>query len=73
MTFAEISRRASAEWEAIYNSRNPRIYIGTATCGRSSGALKVLERIRAELKKKKDSRRDNRSGLYWLLLPGAAS
>ncbi len=53
MTFAEISRRASAEWEAIYNSRNPRIYIGTATCGRSSGALKVLERIRAELKKRK--------------------
>ena len=53
MTFAEIRRRATAEWEALHNNGQPRIYVGTATCGRSSGALEVLERIRAELKKRK--------------------
>jgi len=53
MTFAQIRRQAIAEWEALHSSRKPRIYVGTATCGRSSGALKVLERIRAELKKRK--------------------
>jgi len=53
MTFAQIKRRATAEWEALHNNGKPRIYVGTATCGRSSGALKVLERIRAELQKRK--------------------
>jgi len=47
--FDEIGKRARAEWEALEHSDKPRIYIGTATCGRASGALTVLEAIKSEL------------------------
>jgi NADH-quinone oxidoreductase subunit F len=49
VTFAEIRNRAIVEWEAQEHSDKPRIYIGTATCGRASGALAVLEAIKSEL------------------------
>ena len=49
MTFDEIRRRARAEWEALEHGDKTRIYIGTATCGRASGALTVLEAIKSEL------------------------
>jgi len=52
MTFEQIRRKAIAEWEALEDSEKPRIYIGTATCGRSSGALKVLDHLNTELKKR---------------------
>ncbi len=52
MTFEQIQRNAIAEWEALEDSETPRIYIGTATCGRSSGALKVLGHLNAELEKR---------------------
>lgn len=52
MTFEQIQRQAIAEWEALVNSEKPRIYIGAATCGRSSGALNVLGRLNAELKQR---------------------
>jgi NADH-quinone oxidoreductase subunit F len=52
MTFEQIQRKAIAEWEALENSEKPRFYVGTATCGRSSGALKVLDHLNTELKKK---------------------
>ncbi len=51
MTFAEIQKRAMGKWEALVNSDKPRIYVGAATCGRSSGALSVADCIRAELEK----------------------
>ena len=51
MTFDEIRSRAISEWEALEHSDKPRIYIGTATCGRASGALTVLEAIKSELAK----------------------
>lgn len=51
MTFEQIRSRAVAEWEALEHSDKPRIYIGTATCGRASGALAVLEAIKSELAK----------------------
>jgi len=38
--------------EALTNSDKPRIYIGAATCGRSSGALAVADCLRAELAKR---------------------
>ena len=53
MTFDEIRSQAISEWEALEHSDNPRIYIGTATCGRASGALTVLETIKSELAKRK--------------------
>jgi NADH-quinone oxidoreductase subunit F len=53
MTFAEIQKRARAKWEALVNGDKPRIHIGAATCGRSSGALNVAECIRTALKENK--------------------
>ncbi len=53
MTFDEIQRRAISEWEALEASEKPRIFIGTATCGRSAGALAVREAIEAELKRRR--------------------
>ena len=52
MNFEQIQRNAIAEWEALENNEMPRIYIGTATCGRSSGALEVLDHLNAELEQK---------------------
>ncbi len=51
MTFDEIQSRAIAEWEALAGSEKPRLLVGAATCGRSAGALAVLEAINAELAK----------------------
>lgn len=57
MTFRQIQRTALGQWEALENSEEPRIYINTATCGRSSGAIEVLEHINSELKQKNISAR----------------
>ena len=53
MTFDEIQRRAISEWEALEASEKPHIFIGTATCGRSAGALAVREAIEAELERRR--------------------
>jgi NADH-quinone oxidoreductase subunit F len=52
MTFAQMKERARAEWEALERGERPRILIGTATCGRSAGALDVLEAFKTELAKR---------------------
>jgi NADH-quinone oxidoreductase subunit F len=52
MTFKEIQKNAIAKWKALLSSDKPRIYIGAATCGRSSGALNIADCIRAELEKR---------------------
>jgi len=49
MTFNKIRSQARAEWKALQHSDKPRILVGTATCGRASGALNVLEAINSEL------------------------
>lgn len=49
MTFKEIYSRAVSEWKALQKSNNPRILIGTATCGRAAGAVEVIEAINTEL------------------------
>ncbi|MFC1932324.1 NADH-quinone oxidoreductase subunit NuoF [Chloroflexota bacterium] len=49
MKFDEIREQAISEWEALQRSEKPRILIGTATCGRASGAMAVLEAINKEL------------------------
>jgi len=51
MTFQEIQQRAKRDWEELNRSASPLIFVGTATCGRSAGALTVLEALQAELKK----------------------
>ena len=46
----DLQRRATDEWEALQSSPKPRILVGTATCGRSAGALEVREAFEQRLK-----------------------
>lgn len=49
MTFEQIQQKACGEWQAFEESEQPRILVGAATCGRSAGALQVLDALGAEL------------------------
>ncbi len=46
--FEEARQRALKEWNALQKSPVPTILVGTATCGRSAGALDVLDTLRRE-------------------------
>lgn len=47
MTFNEIKAKSISEWKSL--DEKPCIRVGTATCGRSAGALDVLKALKAEL------------------------
>jgi len=49
MDFGNVRRWAEEGWERLQHSEEPLIFIGTATCGRSAGALEVLETFQKEL------------------------
>ncbi len=49
MVFEEIRNKAIAEWQALEQSKKPRILIGAATCGRASGAFSVENAIKVKL------------------------
>lgn len=49
MNFKEIEKKAKKEWDALQRGTRPLISVGTATCGRSAGALELLETFRQEL------------------------
>ncbi len=51
LSFQEIVSRAKSRWEELWVSGNPVIMVGTATCGRAAGALKVLHALRDEVEK----------------------
>lgn len=51
--FEEIRKKADRKWDLLKFSKIPVIYLGTASCGRAAGALKVLESIKKTLKKKR--------------------
>ncbi len=55
MTFDEIQAQANSEWEALQESGEPRILIGTATCGRAAGATGVVEAFQRELERQGSS------------------
>ena len=48
LSFDELRRRAKQQWDALHDDGKPRILVGTATCGRSAGALEVLEVFRRQ-------------------------
>ncbi|MHB1037380.1 MAG: NADH-ubiquinone oxidoreductase-F iron-sulfur binding region domain-containing protein [Pirellulales bacterium] len=48
LTYDQLRRRALGKWQAIDQNRTPRILVGTATCGRSAGALEVLATFERE-------------------------
>jgi len=52
MTFEQIQHKAIAEWRYLEDNQTPRIYINTSECGRSSGALQVLEQFKVELEQR---------------------
>jgi len=52
-SFSKQRKKAQRTWDSLKASNIPVIYIGTATCGRAAGAVKVLETIRETLKEKK--------------------
>jgi NADH:ubiquinone oxidoreductase subunit F (NADH-binding)/NAD-dependent dihydropyrimidine dehydrogenase PreA subunit/(2Fe-2S) ferredoxin len=39
----DLRRQATLQWDALQSSPKPRILVGTATCGRSAGALEARE------------------------------
>ncbi|MEW5692111.1 MAG: NADH-quinone oxidoreductase subunit NuoF [Candidatus Hydrogenedentota bacterium] len=51
--FKELKRKAEIEWENFNNSKQIRMLIGAATCGIASGALKVCDSFKKEIKTKK--------------------
>jgi len=50
-TFEEIRRRTELHWKQLWNSGNPVVMVGTATCGRAAGALEVVRAMREEIEK----------------------
>jgi NADH-quinone oxidoreductase subunit F len=49
--FAEIRQQAESYWQQLWDSGNPVIMVGTATCGRAAGALEVIQALREEIEK----------------------
>ncbi|MHC4562844.1 MAG: NADH-quinone oxidoreductase subunit NuoF [Planctomycetota bacterium] len=49
MSLDTLKRQAQQQWQALANSDKPVILIGTATCGRSAGAMDVLATFTEEL------------------------
>lgn len=47
--FLDLRKQAQKEWENLITSDKPLIMVGTATCGRSAGALEVLDAIKETL------------------------
>ena len=48
-TFQNIKERALSRWQELWDGSKPVIMVSAATCGRSAGALEVLQTIREEL------------------------
>lgn len=49
MSFADIQKRAIAEWDALRHGPTPGVLVGAGTCGRAAGAEAVLAEIDREL------------------------
>jgi NADH-quinone oxidoreductase subunit F len=49
VSFADIQKRAIAEWDALRHGPTPGILVGAGTCGRAAGAEAVLAEIDREL------------------------
>jgi len=50
LSFDDRRRQAIRQWRALQESDKPQILVGTATCGRSAGAMEVLDTLRQELR-----------------------
>ncbi|MCP4622322.1 MAG: 4Fe-4S dicluster domain-containing protein [bacterium] len=52
MKFSEIKKRAEDEWNRLQQSKEPTLFIGAATCGRSAGALETKKTFQEEFEKR---------------------
>ncbi len=52
MKFSEIKKRAEDEWSQLQHSKEPTLFIGAATCGRSAGALETKKTFQGEFEKR---------------------
>jgi len=52
MTFDEIQKQAIEKWDKIRESGQTLVMVGTATCGRSAGALNVVKTFAKEFEEK---------------------
>ncbi|MBL7218009.1 MAG: 4Fe-4S binding protein [Desulfobacteraceae bacterium] len=52
MKFNEIKKQADDEWNQLQQSKEPKLFIGAATCGRSAGALEVKKTFQDEFEKR---------------------
>jgi NADH-quinone oxidoreductase subunit F len=52
MKFSEIKKRAGDEWKQLQQSKEPTLFIGAATCGRSAGALETKKTFQDEFEKR---------------------
>ncbi len=48
MKFESIKENARKKWRRLQDNNRPVIFIGTATCGRSAGALAVLDALKTD-------------------------
>ena len=46
LSYEQLRQQSRRQWETLENSQKPRVLLGAATCGRSAGALGVLDVIR---------------------------
>jgi len=47
-TFERAQKTAREEWELVTSGATPIVRVGTATCGRSAGALDILDILRGQ-------------------------
>jgi NADH:ubiquinone oxidoreductase subunit F (NADH-binding)/NAD-dependent dihydropyrimidine dehydrogenase PreA subunit/(2Fe-2S) ferredoxin len=52
MKYSEIKKRAEDEWKQLQQSKEPTLFIGAATCGRSAGALETKKTFQEEFEKR---------------------
>ena len=51
MKFEDIKAQADQEWNALMSGNKTNLLVGSATCGRSAGALKAIKAFQEEFKK----------------------
>ncbi|MCK4893407.1 MAG: 4Fe-4S binding protein [Calditrichia bacterium] len=50
ISFTERKEKALKQWESLIHNKIPVIYVGSATCGKAAGAIKLIDAIRETLK-----------------------
>ena len=49
ISFAERKQKALKQWDLLIHNKIPVIYVGSATCGKAAGAIKLVDAIKQAL------------------------